>query len=261
MTFLRLLWLAFRLAILNELQYRTNFFVQLLQTALSLATGLAGLEVVFSHTATLQGWRPADLLALLGVFFIVGGLVNMVLQPSLQRFMEDVRQGTLDFTLTKPEDAQWLASVREVQVWKLVDVTVGLVILVVALSQLGRGVSVFTALEFGFTLLTGMVIVYSFLLILATCSFWFIRVTNLLAIFFSMYEAGRWPVSIYPVWLRIPLTFLVPVAFALTVPVEALTGRLAHTTLLSSVMCAMVLFAVARTFWKIGLRHYTGASA
>jgi len=34
------------------------------------------------------------------------------LQPSLQGFIDDVRQGALDFTLTKPRDAQVLASGR-----------------------------------------------------------------------------------------------------------------------------------------------------
>ena len=60
-------------------------------------------------------------------------------------------------------------------------------------------------------------------------------------IFQSMYEAGRWPVSLYPGWLRFALTFLVPVAFATTVPAEALTGRLNGQTLLGAVALAAAL--------------------
>ena len=111
MTYLRLFWLFLRLGMLNELEYRVNFYVQLLQSVVGLATALAGLGVVFSHTDTLGGWRPAELLALLGVYFLVGGASQLVIQPSMQRFMEDVRQGTLDFTLTKPDDAQVLVSI------------------------------------------------------------------------------------------------------------------------------------------------------
>jgi ABC-2 type transport system permease protein len=68
-------------------------------------------------------------------------------------------------------------------------------------------------------------------MILATSAFWLVRVENILMIFQSMYEAGRWPVSIYPGWLRFALTFLVPVALAVTVPAQALTGRLSWQTL------------------------------
>ena len=134
--------------------------------------------------------------------------------------MEDVRLGTLDFTLTKPVDAQVLISVRQVEVWKLVDVVVGFVVLAVAIAQLGATVGPAEALAFLVALLAGVTIIYSFLLILATCVFWFIRLDNILNIFQSMYEAGKWPIGIYPPWLRTMLTFLVPIGFAITVPAE-----------------------------------------
>jgi ABC-2 type transport system permease protein len=117
------------------------------------------------------------------------------------------------------------------------------------------------AAEFIAMLLAGGVIVYGFWLILATLSFWFVRVENILVIFQSMYEAGRWPVSLYPGWLRYGLTFIVPVAFATTVPAEALTGRLNWETLLGAVILAVVLFVASRAFWRVGLRHYSGTSA
>ena len=66
---------------------------------MTLGTSLAGLAVIFAHTEDLRGWSPAELVALLGVYLLMGGLIGLVIQPSMQRFMEDVRSGTLDFTL------------------------------------------------------------------------------------------------------------------------------------------------------------------
>ena len=124
-----------------------------------------------------------------------------------------------------------------------------------------RGNLAAQAAVFGLMVLAGGAIVYSFWLILATLSFWFVRVENILVIFQSVYEAGRWPVSLYPAWLRFGLTFLVPVAFAVTVPAEALTGRLTWQTGLLAVGLAAALLVVSRAFWKVGLRNYSGASA
>jgi ABC-2 type transport system permease protein len=261
MRYLELIWHAFRLGTINELQYRANFLVQVLQSVLGLVTGLAGLAVVFTHTDSLHGWRSTELLVVLGVYFLIGGMVNVVIQPSLQRFMADVREGTLDFTLTKPEDAQLLVSIREVELWKFVDIAQGFVVIAVALSQLRMSLGAWQALTFVITLLAGVVIVYCVLLILATCSFWVIRVGNILVIFRSMYEAGRWPVGIYPMWLRGVLTFLVPIAFAITVPAEALVGRLSWYMPAVAVALAIGLFLVSRWFWSAGIRHYSGASA
>ena len=56
---------------------------------------------------------------------------------------------------------------------------------------------------FAAALVAGGIIVYSFWVILASLSFWFVRVENILVIFQSIYEAGRWPVTLYPKWLRL----------------------------------------------------------
>lgn len=261
MPFFRLLWLHLRLGALNELQYRGNLVVQAVESLFGLASALLGLGIVFSKTDTLAGWRPAELLAIIGVYFLVGGLTRVVIQPSLTRFMEDVRLGTLDFALTKPVDAQILASIRQVEIWKGLDVVVGLALLGIAVTRIGETVGAADGLAFGVALVAGSVIIYSFLLILATCSFWFVRLQNIFVIFQSMYEAGRWPTGIYPPWLRGTLTFLVPIGFAITVPAQGLVGRLGGATLLGAVALAMALPILARRFWTIGVRHYSGASA
>jgi ABC-2 type transport system permease protein len=261
MNYLRLFGLYFRVGAMGEMQYRLNFFVQLFQSVLQLGTAIAGLAVIFTYTHSLGGWRPEEVLALVGVYTLVGGMIGLVIYPSMEQFISSVRDGTLDFTLVKPVDAQLLISVHAVDIWKLIDICLGIGVLVIALTRLGAQVGLSQAALFIGMLLTGSAIIYSFWLILATLSFWFVRVENILEIFRSMYEAGRWPVSLYPGWLRFILTFIVPVAFVTTVPAQALTGRLTPDTLLLAAVLAVVLFVVSRFFWKIGLRQYSGASA
>jgi ABC-2 type transport system permease protein len=246
---------------MGELAYRFNFVVRLFQSILELGTALAGVAIVFTYTDSLGGWRPEEVVALIGVYILVGGVIGLVIQPSMEVFIESIRDGTLDFTLTKPEDAQLLASIQSVGVWELIDIVLGGGVLALALLRLGERVGVGQAAAFALMMLAGGAIVYSFWLILATCSFWFVRVENVLVIFQSMYEAGRWPISMYPGWMRFGMTFLVPVAFATTVPAEALIGRLDASTLLIALAFASGLLVVSRLFWKTGIRHYSGASA
>ena len=78
---------------LNELQYRANFFIQVLQSALSLAAGLVGLALVFGRTASLNGWTRPQPLALMGVFTMVGGIANTFIVPNMQRLVDDVQRG------------------------------------------------------------------------------------------------------------------------------------------------------------------------
>jgi ABC-2 type transport system permease protein len=258
---LRLLWVHLRVSVLNEVQYRVDFLVHVFQALFDLGTGLAGLALVFSYTDSVGGWGPSELLALLGVYTLVGGAVNVVIAPSMDRLVHAVQWGTLDFMLLKPGDAQLLVSVQQFEVWKLVDVALGFALLGAAMLRMGAALGLQRAASFVIALLAGGVIVYSFLFILATSAFWFVRVINVLWLFRDLYQAGRWPVSVYPPWLRVALTFIVPVAFAVTLPAEALTGRLTWGALLGIVALAAALLALSRWLWKAGLRSYTGASA
>ena len=141
--------------------------------------------------------------------------------------MEGIRLGTFDFLLTKPADSQLLASAQVMAPQAVTDVVVGVGVICYGVSQPGVTLSLADLGLFLITLLAGLVIVYSFLLMLSTCAFWFVKLDNILVIFQALFgNAGRWPVTIFPGWLRALLTFAVPVAFAVTVPAQALTGQL-----------------------------------
>jgi ABC-2 type transport system permease protein len=261
MRILKLIWSYLRIGIANEMQYRVNFFIQLLQSFIALATGLIGLWLVFSHTTQLGGWSQPELLAVMGVYIIMGGIIQSAIQPNMQRLMDEIQEGTLDFALTKPVDAQILVSIREFRFWQLTDVLVGLVVMVIAVVQMQERIGIWQALGFIAALTLGGIMIYCFWLMLTTTAFWLIRIWELVNLFQGLYAAGRWPVTIYPDWLRIALTFIVPVAFAVTVPAEALTGRLTPITLLGALGVAVTLAVIARLIWRVGVRSYSGASA
>jgi viologen exporter family transport system permease protein len=261
MNALRVGWLYLKVGVLNELQYRVNFFVQLLQSLIQVGTGLVMLSLVYSHTAQLNGWSEPELLSLLGVQILLGGVIHTFIQPNMERLLEEVQQGTLDYALTKPEDAQVLVSVRQVRIWQVVEMISGLVLIVVGLTRVSTSIGPLDAVAFAASIVIGAVLVYCFWLIVTTGAFWVVRMEHVLELFEGIYQTGRWPVGVYPGWLKYSLTFLVPVAFAVTVPAEALTSRLHWGTFVLAIGFAVALFAFTRWFWRFGLRHYSGASA
>jgi ABC-2 type transport system permease protein len=261
MTTLRVALLHLRVGVMNDLQYRVNFALQVLQSILAVGVGLIVFQLVFSHTTQLNGWTHSELLAILGVQAVMAGVIHAVIQPNMMRLSEEVQDGKLDHALTKPVDAQVLISVREVQLWQAVDIPIGAVIIGFSLARLGGNVGVLDALAFAVALAFGAVLLYCFWLVLATGSFWVVRMWFLPDLFEGIFQTGRFPVGIYPDWLRFGITFLVPIAFAITVPAEAVTSRLDWQTLAFAALFTVAAFGFARWFWRFGLRRYTGASA
>jgi ABC-2 type transport system permease protein len=258
---LRLAWLFFRIGSMNELQYRANFFIQLVQSAVAVGTALVVLALVYSQTQELNGWSESELLVVLGIQILLGGVIRMTIQPNMERLIEEVRDGKLDFALTKPEDSQVLVSVRDVRIWQFVDIVAGVAVVGYGIAGLEREVGLGDAALFPLVLAVGALMIYCFWLVLSTLAFWLVNMWTLIELFQGVYMTGRFPVGIYPGWLRFSVTFLIPIAFAITVPAEAVTSRLDWETVLLALGFAAVLFAFTRWWWRFGLRHYTGASA
>lgn len=261
MNSLRVAWLYFRIGTMNEMQYRVNFFVQLVQSVIAIGTGLVGLWLVFAHTHALGSWTLYQLLIVMGVFTLMGGLIQTVIQPNMERLMGEVQDGTLDYAFTKPVDAQLLVSVREIRFWNLVDVLTGLLVVIYGIIHLPTHPSLLSILAFLAVLVLGGLMIYSFWMLLTTCAFWVVRMDELVNLFQGVYNAGRFPVTIYPGWMRAGLTFIIPVAFAVTVPSEALTNRLTGATVLGALALTAALLTLTRLFWRLGVRRYSGASA
>ena len=92
-------------------------------------------------------------------------------------------------------------------------------------------------------------------------TFWFTKFDNNVTIMQALLDAGRYPVGVYPVWLRIIVTFIIPIAVATTIPLQALRGDLDLPQIGLVLLVGIVIFWVATRVWKSGLKRYSGASS
>jgi ABC-2 type transport system permease protein len=256
-----LAWQYLRLAVMNELQYRINFVIQLFETAIALATALVVLSLVYAQTESLGGWRRYELQSLLGIYTVLTAVVQMSIQPNIERLMTDIQKGTFDFVLLKPIDAQVQISIREVRVWQFVDIVAGVAILTDGLVRLGTPLDAGQIALFGLTLLLGIVLIYTMWLLMSCIAFWVIRVDNIFELFDNIASAGRLPVDIYPRWMRVILTYLVPMAFAVTVPAEVIIGRINMSNVAIQAAVTVGFLVVTRFVWTKALVRYNGASS
>ncbi len=257
----RVIWAFGRAALLDETAYRGELLGNVIRSALGIAMAIGGLAVVFAHTRVLGGWTMEQVLVLLGVYYLVNGLVSTVLSPSLNKVVQEVREGTFDYMLLKPAPSLLLASTRRFVVWHVSDVVLGAAVIWVGLARLEANVTLAGAAVFAAAMTAGVAIVYAIWLALTTLVFWFVRVENITMIFNLFFETGRYPVEVYPFWLRQLLTFVFPVAFITTVPAQTITGREPLVVLWAAPLIAAAALLAAVRFWRFGLRNYTSASS
>ena len=250
-----------RAAIVEEMEYRSNFFANVLNTLSRLLIALLTLQVFFLQTDEIGGWRFEQVLVLLGVFNALVGFDEMLLSPNIGRIVQHIRKGTLDLILTKPVDSQFYISFRHIVFWPITDVLLGFGMVWYGGHLMGLAFSVTNLLGFILMFLAALVTLYAIWMLLMTMSFWFVKVENLSFLFSSLFDTARFPVTVYKGMLRVILTYIFPVAVLTTFPAAAFTGRLQGWEAFVSIVVAGVLLLATRLFWKKALRHYSSASS
>lgn len=257
LTILRLFWGS---ALAAEAEYRLNFLLAFLASVLNLGGSLFGLFLFYRTGYQPGGWSWPAALLVLGFFTFLDGFAGTILVPNLNRIVQQIQDGTMDFVLLKPLDNQFWVSTRYLSLWGLPNVFFGLTIIGYAAWRLhlppaafGRGL---------LFLVPAAAIMYSLWFLLSTLSIWFVKIYNVTAVLRSVLEAGRYPVDAYPLWFRFVFTFIIPLAFLTTVPARAMTGAgIATAWLAAAALLAAVLLVFSRKFWRHALRSYTSASS
>lgn len=261
MRYLTLLRVQVKAALLLALQYRLDFFMEVGMALLWSGTALVPLYVLFSMRDGVRGWTAEEMLVVVGFFTLLKGVLGSVIQPSLSQAVEHIRKGTLDFLLLKPADAQFLLSTSKLELAHLADVLAGLAIIGWALAHLpGRATAGGFALA-ALLLVCALAILYAIWIMVVSLAFRVVKIDNMNVLIVSLFEAARWPSSIFRGALALFFTFIIPLALLTTYPALALLGKADATHLGTAVAVALVLLGVSRLVWTRSIRSYAGASS
>ena len=258
---LKLLSAFLKVNIQMALAYRADTVVNILLNLMWLGWELLSLNIIFSNTTTLGGWGLGELIALLGVFRLVNTLMIALIWPNTEKFNQSIRDGSMDYTILQPVNSMFLVTFSRITVWRIWDLVLAIILIVVGINMAGDITTPLNILTFILLAITGTLIIYSLWIVLIAMTFWFTKFDNNVTILQALLDAGRYPSTVYPVWLRVIVTFVIPIAVATTIPLQALRGELEPGRILLFIGVSIISFWIATKVWKLGLKRYSGASS
>ena len=258
---LKLLSAFFKVNVQLALAYRADTIINILLNIMWLGWELLSLSIIFNNTETIGGWGFGELIALLGVFRLVNTMMIALIWPNTEKFNQSIRDGSMDYTLLQPINSMFLVTFSRITIWRIWDLVLAIVLIMVGINMSGGITTPLNILTFVLLTVSGAIVIYSLWIVLIALTFWFTKFDNNVTILQALLDAGRYPVTVYPVWLRIIVTFVIPVAVATTIPLQALRGDLNIQRVLLFIAIGIVSFLVASRVWKAGLKRYSGASS
>jgi ABC-2 type transport system permease protein len=259
--YFRLVAIQLRISVASAMAYRANFIIEGVMAAAWLALTLLPLIVLYGVRADVNGWDLPSALVVMAYFTGLRAVLEGVISPSLVDLVERIRNGSFDYVLLKPVDAQAMVSASRYEPWKAFDLLGALLLIVYAFHKRGAAPSA-TEILLGIALfVVGALAMYALWIVCAAASFWVGRLDNLMYLLGAIFDTARWPVMILPGAWRFIFTFVIPIAVMTTFPAMALLGTLKGTAALATVGGTIALLLISRLVWRGAIRSYTSASS
>lgn len=255
----RLLGIFWRSTFAVEVEYRANFIANAALSLFWTAWAAFGVRVFFQFSETVAGWTYRELLVVIGMFFTINGLRQALFDPNLDRMTDYIRNGTLDFLLTKPINTQFMVSFRHLGVYNLLDPLLGLCLSAMGLVLADRVPGPDEVASFVVMIGVAVLFLYAMTMALIALSVRMVNSEELGHVGYLAVELSRFPVQLYRNPVQTVLT-VVPVAFLTTYPSQALLGNLDRRMMLFGPLAGASAVLVASFAFRRSLRSYTGAS-
>lgn len=243
------------------LQYRADFVTEGLVEVLWSVTAIVPLFVVYGDRPEVAGWSFGEALMVTGFFTLLQAVLEGAINPSMTLVVEQIRKGTFDFVLLKPHDAQFLVSTSRILPWRSLNVVTAAVLFVYGFVRLGRApgaLHVATSLVlFG----VSVALLYALWILSVSLAFHVVKVDNLTYAFGAVFDAARWPSSVFRGVVHVLFTFVIPLAVMTTFPAKALLGRGTAGELAGALLAATLALLVSRAVWSRAIARYTSASS
>jgi ABC-2 type transport system permease protein len=130
-----------------------------------------------------------------------------------------------------------------------------------AFHRMGRVPSALDLAASALLFAVACVLLYSLWILTVSAAFYVVRIDNLTYLFTAVFDAARWPSTVFRGALRVFFTLVLPLAIMTTFPAEALLGRIAPLSVVEALVAAAVFATLSRVVWLRSVRRYTSASS
>ncbi|KKT97935.1 MAG: hypothetical protein UX00_C0007G0195 [Microgenomates group bacterium GW2011_GWB1_45_17] len=124
------IWLHFAKISLQRLfEYRADFFLWSLVSTGWTIFSLLFYQILFLQTSNIAGWNKQQMLVFAGTYMIIDAATWSIFWRNIQNYTESIFNGTLDFLLLQPIDAQFRLSVRHISFTNVPRLIIGIILL------------------------------------------------------------------------------------------------------------------------------------
>lgn len=242
--------------------FRVNFILMLAQSIINSLMGVLCVTFIYGSVNSIAGWNKNEMIILICTSLIVNQLFRGLINPNQLRFVESISSGAFDRMLLKPINIGFQIDFGSIDISSLLSLLAPLIIACTQIAILGTKIGVVQILLFLLLLINGLVVLSSFMLLLYSLAFVFIKIDGLNNIYYAMMSISEKPKEIFSQKSLIyGFIFIIPAIPLANAPASFLLNKGSLVDVIYNVG-AGIIFVVASVFAiKFGMKKYTSASS
>jgi ABC-2 type transport system permease protein len=248
-------WVFYRTALKSIAEYRVDFAVGVVTAVAMQLAALSFYWVIFTRAPALGGWSSMQMLFLFGLTAMVLGFAEATMNGIwwLPYYIVD---GQLDRLLVYPVNSLVFVLLSRPELHALGNFTAGAIAVGVAWSAAGPPLWALALLPLWVA--CGAVVYTGVLVLAGALTFKLVGPwsTHLFAVH-QLLNTSRYPLSIYPRWLRVLVLYALPFGTSIFIPADFLRGQGSLlAALLFPPLGALATAFFAKLAWDSALRGY-----
>ncbi|WP_209862684.1 ABC transporter permease [Paenibacillus shirakamiensis] len=255
---LKLYMILIRSSLQSRMQYKFNFILSTMLAAMIQIAEFLMVALVLYKFGAIRGWTVYEL----GYLFAIMTLSKTIyrsLASDVHHLENYLVEGQLDQLLTRPVPVLFALMTQNFRLM-LGEILQGSFLLIWSMRHMMNSGQLH-AMSIPYTLLmilSGATILFAIGLATASAGFWTTRIQELQTLTEDAAQtAAKYPLHIYPSWLKSFFLFVVPVGFVNYVPsLFILHGEYGLWLLLITVGVSLLLLILSLQFWSYGLSKY-----
>jgi ABC-2 type transport system permease protein len=248
----------------SQMQYRTNFVVDVLMGMVVHLTSLLFIGVLLSRFQELAGWTTAEMVFLYALRLLIHALRGVVF-GNVGRVESLIRRGEFDRILVRPIPPLLHLMAMRVPVSDIGNLISGVAVFAIAVSLADVDWSPLAVAYLVMAILGGCLIEAGLQLATSAMAF---RLNSGQALYILINDTinnyTNYPLSIFPALSRFLLTFALPLAFIAYFPATVLLGRTDELSVqvwvaYAAPLVGAVWFMLALLLWRSEIGQYRSA--
>ena len=227
---------------MSKLVYRVNAIIGVIAFLFTEATSLLTLYFLVSQVPSIDGYTIYHIGLLFGLTNMAVGIDHLLTDKLWNVAYFEVKLGKLDHMFLRPLPVLFQVIASEVQLEALGELIIAIALIIFCGSHLTIVGGVWSILFMILGIICAAIIITSFKIMVASFAFKFKRSGPLLQFIYNFSGFTKYPLTIYPKFIRVILTFIIPLGLCLFYPFENLFAPIENAGL---VALGMVGFTAA----------------